>query len=136
MKLDIHERDIGSELCQRCAACCRITFNLQDTTPRYRRFLRQIGYTLIPPPAQGQADCCNKKHDVKADHPSERSASERCEQLRHRRRGRGRYGDGKQRDEQRERIQTIRAIRAGCEETDEAKEAVNLRASGVSPRLC
>jgi hypothetical protein len=67
MKLDIHERDIEPKLCQRCAACCRITFNLQDTTPRYRRFLRQIGYNLLPPPAQGQADCCDKKHDVKVD---------------------------------------------------------------------
>lgn len=67
MKLDIHERDIGSKLCQMCAACCRITFNLQDTTSRYRQFLRQIGYNLLPPPVQEQTDCCDKKHDAKVD---------------------------------------------------------------------
>ncbi len=67
MKLDIHEADIGEQLCRKCAACCRVTFNLLETTGRYRRFLRRIGYSLLPPPAQGQADCCDKKHDVKVD---------------------------------------------------------------------
>jgi hypothetical protein len=67
MKLDIHERDIETSLCQACGACCRITFKLRDTDSRYRRFLRQIGYDLRPPCEPGQADCCNKKHDVSID---------------------------------------------------------------------
>jgi hypothetical protein len=64
MTLDIHERDIEPRLCQVCAACCQITFKLRDTNSRYRRFLRQIGYNLVPSPLPGQADCCDKKHDV------------------------------------------------------------------------
>lgn len=64
MNLDIHERDIGLELCQACGACCQITFKLRDTNTRYRRFLRQIGYTLLPAPTPGQPDCCDKKHNV------------------------------------------------------------------------
>ena len=67
MKLDIHERDIDSQLCQACGACCRVTFKLRDTTSRYRRFLRQIGYNLIPPPEPGKPDCCDKKHDATVD---------------------------------------------------------------------
>jgi hypothetical protein len=67
MKLDIHERDIGSELCRLCAACCRVTFKLRNTTPRYRRFLRQIGYTLLPGAEPGKEDCCEKKHDATVD---------------------------------------------------------------------
>jgi hypothetical protein len=67
MKLDIHERDIDSQLCQTCGACCRITFKLRETTPRYRRFLREIGYTLLPPPAEGKPDCCDKRHDATVD---------------------------------------------------------------------
>ena len=46
MTLDIHERDISPDLCRICGSCCRVTFRLRDTTPRYRRFLRQIGYAL------------------------------------------------------------------------------------------
>jgi hypothetical protein len=64
MNLDIHERDIEAQLCQFCAACCKITFKLRDTNSRYRRFLRQIGYELLPAPEPGQTDCCKKKHDV------------------------------------------------------------------------
>ena len=67
MKLDIHERDIDSRLCRTCGACCRVTFKLRNTTPRYRRFLRQIGYTLLPPAKSGKPDCCDKKHDATVD---------------------------------------------------------------------
>lgn len=67
VNLDIHEGDVGPEFCQACGACCRITFKLRDTNTRYRRFLRQIGYTLLPLPQTGQLDCCNKKHDVSVD---------------------------------------------------------------------
>ena len=67
MNLDIHERDIDSRLCQTCGACCRVTFKLRHTTTRYRRFLRQIGYTLIPPAKAGKQDCCDKKHDTTVD---------------------------------------------------------------------
>jgi Fe-S-cluster containining protein len=64
MTLNIHERDIEPQLCRACGACCQITFKLRDTNSRYRRFLRQIGYTLLPVCASGQTDCCDKKHDV------------------------------------------------------------------------
>lgn len=64
MNIDIHERDIGTELCQVCGACCQITFKLRGTNTRYRRFLRQIGYILLSVPTPGQPDCCDKKHDV------------------------------------------------------------------------
>jgi hypothetical protein len=64
MNLDINERDIESKLCQTCAACCRITFKLRDTKLRYWWFLGQIGYNLVPAPAPGQGDCCDKKHNA------------------------------------------------------------------------
>ncbi len=67
MTLDIHERDISPDLCRICGSCCRVTFRLRDTTPRYRRFLRQIGYALLPPPTAGNPDCCEKKHDATVD---------------------------------------------------------------------
>lgn len=67
MNLDIHERDIDSNLCQACGACCRITFKLRNTNTRYRRFLRQIGYTVLPPAEAEKADCCDKTHDVTVD---------------------------------------------------------------------
>ena len=67
MELDIHERDIDSEVCQACGACCRVSFRLPETTTRYRRYLRQIGYTLYPAAKPGTPDCCNNKHDVKVD---------------------------------------------------------------------
>lgn len=67
MKLDIHERDMETQLCRMCAACCRITFKLRDTNSRYRRFLRQVGYDVRPPCEPGQKDCCEKKHDVSID---------------------------------------------------------------------
>ena len=67
MDLDIHERDINKELCQICGACCRITFKLRDTTTRYRRFLRQIGYEVLPPAEAEKPDCCDKKHDITID---------------------------------------------------------------------
>jgi len=65
--LDIHERDIGPELCRRCAECCRIRFKLANTDSRYRRFLRQIGYRVLPAAAEGRADCCEKRHDARVD---------------------------------------------------------------------
>jgi Fe-S-cluster containining protein len=67
MLLTIHERDIEPPLCRMCAACCRITFKLRDTDSRYRRFLRQIGYTMRPASEPGKKDCCDKKHDVSVD---------------------------------------------------------------------
>ena len=67
MKLDIHERDIEPDLCRLCAACCRITFRLQNTHTRYRKFLRRIGFNLLPPPAEGKEDCCPGKHTAVLD---------------------------------------------------------------------
>ena len=67
MDLDIHERDIGEALCRACAACCRVTFKLPDTNSRYRRFLRQTGWTVLPPARDDRADCCDAKHDATVD---------------------------------------------------------------------
>ncbi len=66
-KLDIHERDIGPALCGACGGCCRITLRLRETTPRYRRFLRRIGYALNPEPLAGSDDCCKERHPVTVD---------------------------------------------------------------------
>lgn len=66
MKLSIHEKDIGSQVCQRCAACCRIKLSLPKTDPRYRKFLRGVGLTILPPPTE-EGDCCDKIHDVSVD---------------------------------------------------------------------
>ncbi len=62
--LTIHERDITSDVCRRCARCCEVDIALPGTNSRYRRFLRAIGYRLSPPAAEGQADCCDKVHDA------------------------------------------------------------------------
>lgn len=62
--LTLHERDITSEVCQRCAKCCEIDIQLPNTNSRYRQFLRGVGYTLSPPPVEGQDDCCDKVHDA------------------------------------------------------------------------
>jgi hypothetical protein len=35
MTLEIHERDIDPELCQACAACCRITFKVRAVRAVY-----------------------------------------------------------------------------------------------------
>ncbi|MFN7956330.1 MAG: hypothetical protein U0610_31775 [bacterium] len=67
IRLDLHERDIGSALCRACGGCCRITLRLRETTPRYRRFLRRVGYTLDPAPATGADDCCKERHPVTVD---------------------------------------------------------------------
>lgn len=64
---EIHERDVDSELCGRCGACCRITIKLPDTDTRYRSFLRQTGFRLLPPPKPGALDCCNQRHDATLD---------------------------------------------------------------------
>ena len=63
----IHERDVGSKLCQSCAACCRILLKIPGTDSRYRTFLRTVGFQVVPAPAPGQADCCDKVHDVELD---------------------------------------------------------------------
>ncbi len=67
MKLSINHADIGSRLCQRCGACCRVHLNLNNTDSRYRVFLRTLGYALDPPAQEGQADCCDKRHNVRLD---------------------------------------------------------------------
>lgn len=40
--LTIHERDITSEVCQRCAKCCEVDVQLPGTNSRYRKFLPAI----------------------------------------------------------------------------------------------
>lgn len=67
MEIDIRHADIGSRLCQRCGACCRVHLNLNNTDTRYRAFLRTLGFTLDPPAQAGQADCCEKRHNVRLD---------------------------------------------------------------------
>ncbi len=67
MNLDIHERDVEPILCRTCAACCRVTLSLRDTVSRYRCFLRQIGYEVLPPRTSTSADCCDKRHDARLD---------------------------------------------------------------------
>ncbi len=67
MKIDISHKDIGSELCQRCAACCRVSLNIPGTTTRYRDFLRKLGYSVSPPPNENGEDCCEKQHDISLD---------------------------------------------------------------------
>jgi len=62
--LTIHERDITSEVCRRCARCCEVDLQLTNTNPRYRRFLRGVGFRLTPPPKEGSDDCCDAVHDV------------------------------------------------------------------------
>lgn len=65
--LDIHERDIGPALCQRCGECCRVRLRLANTDSRYRRFLRKIGYEVLPASAVGRDDCCDARHDARVD---------------------------------------------------------------------
>lgn len=67
MALTIHERDICSELCQTCGACCRVTISLQGTDSRYRVFLRETGAILEPAPQPGARDCCGNVHGVTMD---------------------------------------------------------------------
>ncbi len=67
MKLTINHADIGPRLCQRCGACCRVHLNLNNTDSRYRVYLRTLGYELDPPAQPGQADCCEKRHNVRLD---------------------------------------------------------------------
>lgn len=66
-KPTIHERDITSSVCQRCAHCCHIRIKLPKTDSRYRAFLRQIGVPLLPPAVEGGKDCCEKEHDAEID---------------------------------------------------------------------
>lgn len=67
MQIDINHTDIKPELCTRCAACCRITFKIPNTNSRYRRFLRQIGFTVIPEVQKDKPDCCDDVHDIDVD---------------------------------------------------------------------
>ena len=67
MELTICHSDIKSSLCQRCAACCRIQIQVAKTDSRYRKFLRTIGYTVIPAVAEGKTDCCDETHDITLD---------------------------------------------------------------------
>ena len=67
MRLDLHERDVTPTLCQACGGCCRITLRLRETTPRYRRFLRRVGYDVLPGPAPGRDDCCPDRHPATID---------------------------------------------------------------------
>lgn len=70
LELDIHERDIAPELCQECAACCRVRATVKDTDSRFRVFLRTtLREVMIAPAAElGQADCCDERHDITLDH--------------------------------------------------------------------
>jgi hypothetical protein len=65
--LDLHERDIGSSLCQRCGACCRVFVAINNADSRFRRFLRTTGASVIPPAVSGQQDCCDEDHDIQVD---------------------------------------------------------------------
>jgi hypothetical protein len=80
MELNILHSDITSGLCQRCAACCRIQITVSNTDSRYRRFLRKIGYTILPPPQPGEDDCCGDRHDIKLDMGHCRHLEHRTEQ--------------------------------------------------------
>lgn len=59
----VHERDIVSAVCQRCARCCELDIKLTPSDSRYRRFLRGVGLSLVPPQPNSD-DCCDQVHDV------------------------------------------------------------------------
>lgn len=67
MHLSISHQDISSRLCQRCGACCRIALTIKNTDSRYREFLRTTGFDVQPPVKAGEADCCDKVHDIRID---------------------------------------------------------------------
>jgi hypothetical protein len=60
--LVIREGDITPEVCERCAACCRISIQVPNMDARFRRFLRGVGFQLTPPPKEGADDCCDGVH--------------------------------------------------------------------------
>jgi len=62
--LSIHERDITSAVCQRCAKCCEIDIRVPNTDSRYRAFLRGVGLRISPTPSSGQIDCCDQVHEI------------------------------------------------------------------------
>lgn len=64
---EIHERDIRSELCQRCASCCRIHVHIPKADSRYRQFLRRVGVRVLPHPKEGEDDCCTEAHTITLD---------------------------------------------------------------------
>jgi hypothetical protein len=67
MNIDITHSNITSDVCQRCAACCKISFKISNTSSRYRKFLRQIGFNVRPPMVDGTKDCCEDQHDITVD---------------------------------------------------------------------
>src|SRR5690349_14836497 len=67
MGIDIREHDIRSEVCQSCAACCRIRITVSNTDSRYRLFLRAIAMKVSPPMRENGQDCCGKVHSVSID---------------------------------------------------------------------
>jgi hypothetical protein len=62
--LAIREADITSGVCRRCAACCQVTIQVAGADARYRKFLREVGLELVPPPRPGKDDCCDDAHAV------------------------------------------------------------------------
>ena len=65
--MDIHESDVTSELCQRCAVCCNICLKIPESNSRYRRFLRTIGLEVSPAVDAGGLDCCDREHGIRVD---------------------------------------------------------------------
>lgn len=63
----ISESDIQSKVCQLCAACCRIRLKISNTDSRYRKFLRTVGFRVLPEPRLNETDCCEKVHDIDID---------------------------------------------------------------------
>jgi hypothetical protein len=54
VEINITQKDISSELCQRCAACCDVWLTVPKADPRYRMFLCQRGLRVDPPPKEGR----------------------------------------------------------------------------------
>lgn len=63
----IRESDIESKVCQLCASCCRIRLKITNTDSRYRKFLRAVGFRVLPEPKLNELDCCDSSHDIDID---------------------------------------------------------------------